>query len=103
MPVCGPLYDLAGEARRRHPGGGGAHAAGAALDPGAAGVKLDGAGFVAVDEELRTSNPAVFAAGDVTGTPQYVYAPPGRSSVPTPWPGGRCRPLRMAPRFVRDL
>lgn len=28
---------------------------------------------MAVDEELRTSNPRVFAAGDVTGAPQYVY------------------------------
>lgn len=37
------------------------------------GVKLDERGFVAVDEELRTSNPAIFAAGDVIGGPQYVY------------------------------
>ncbi|MEO5678983.1 MAG: mercury(II) reductase [Acidimicrobiales bacterium] len=44
-----------------------------ALNLDAAGVKLDDAGFVAVDEELRTSNPRVFAAGDVTGGPQYVY------------------------------
>ncbi|MFP5319177.1 MAG: mercury(II) reductase [Acidimicrobiia bacterium] len=43
------------------------------LNLDAAGVKLDEAGFVAVDEELRTSNPRVFAAGDVTGAPQYVY------------------------------
>lgn len=44
-----------------------------ALDLGAAEVKLDEAGFVVVDEELRTSNPRVLAAGDVTGAPQYVY------------------------------
>lgn len=44
-----------------------------ALNLDAAGVKLDDAGFVAVDEELRTSNPRVFAVGDVTGGPQYVY------------------------------
>ncbi|MBW3612041.1 MAG: mercury(II) reductase [Actinobacteria bacterium] len=43
------------------------------LNLDAAGVKLDDAGFVAVDEELRTSSPRVFAAGDVTGAPQYVY------------------------------
>ncbi len=43
------------------------------LDLDAAGVKLDETGFVAVDEELRTSNPRVLAAGDVTGAPQYVY------------------------------
>ena len=45
----------------------------AALDLDAAGVKLDARGFIAVDEELRTSNPRIFAAGDVIGGPQYVY------------------------------
>jgi mercuric reductase len=45
----------------------------AALNLDAAGVKLDEDGFVVVDEELATSNPRVFAAGDVTGGPQYVY------------------------------
>lgn len=39
----------------------------------AAGVKTDDRGFVVVDPEQRTSNPLVFAAGDVTGAPQYVY------------------------------
>src|SRR5579875_789076 len=39
----------------------------------AAGVKLDERGAVLVDDELRTSNPRVFAAGDVTGAPQFVY------------------------------
>ena len=38
-----------------------------------AGVRLDARGFVAVDEYMRTSNPRVFAAGDVTGGPGYVY------------------------------
>lgn len=44
-----------------------------ALDLDAAGVKVDELGFIAVDDELRTSNPAIFAAGDVIGGPQYVY------------------------------
>jgi len=44
-----------------------------ALNLDAAGVSLDDAGFVAVDDQLRTSNPCVFAAGDVTGGPQFVY------------------------------
>ena len=35
-----------------------------------AGVQLDGKGFVRVDEYLRTSNPRVFAAGDVVGSEQ---------------------------------
>lgn len=38
-----------------------------------AGVELDELGFVRVDAFMRTSNPDVFAAGDVTGGPQYVY------------------------------
>lgn len=38
-----------------------------------AGVGLDARGFIAVDEYMRTSNPDVFAAGDVTGGPGYVY------------------------------
>lgn len=43
------------------------------LDLATARVATDARGFVTVDEEQRTSNPIVFAAGDVTGAPQYVY------------------------------
>ncbi len=43
------------------------------LDLHAAGVDLDERGFLAVDDEQRTSNPRVFAAGDVAGGPQFVY------------------------------
>jgi mercuric reductase len=39
----------------------------------AAGVETDAKGFIPVDEFMRTSNPGVFAAGDVTGGPGYVY------------------------------
>ncbi|WP_019873236.1 mercury(II) reductase [Sporichthya polymorpha] len=45
----------------------------AALNLDAAAVKTDDRGFVLVDAHQRTSNPAVFAAGDVSGAPQYVY------------------------------
>jgi mercuric reductase len=38
-----------------------------------AGVEVDQRGAVVVDDELRSSNPAVYAAGDVTGGPQFVY------------------------------
>jgi mercuric reductase len=38
-----------------------------------AGITVDGAGAVVVNATLRTSNPVVFAAGDVTGAPQFVY------------------------------
>jgi mercuric reductase len=45
----------------------------AGLDLERAGVEADERGFIRVDEHQRTSNPKVFAAGDVSGGPQYVY------------------------------
>lgn len=39
----------------------------------AAGVKIGARGEVLVDASQRTSNPRVFAAGDVTGGPMHVY------------------------------
>lgn len=44
-----------------------------AMDLDAAGVETDERGFVVVDAHQRTTNPRVFAAGDVAGTPQFVY------------------------------
>ena len=43
------------------------------LDLERAGVELDGRGGLVLDDQLRTTNPRVFAAGDVTGAPQFVY------------------------------
>lgn len=37
------------------------------------GVSVGPRGQVVVDEHLRTSNPRIWAAGDVTGGPQFVY------------------------------
>ncbi len=37
------------------------------------GVKTGNRGEIVVDERLRSSNPRVWAAGDVTGGPQFVY------------------------------
>ncbi|GAB3998120.1 hypothetical protein GCM10029992_23040 [Glycomyces albus] len=37
------------------------------------GIALAGRGAVAVDSSLRTGNPRIWAAGDVTGHPQFVY------------------------------
>jgi len=37
------------------------------------GVVLDSRGFVEVGATMRTSNPDIFSAGDVTGGPGYVY------------------------------
>ncbi len=38
-----------------------------------AGIELTERRAIKVDEELRTTNPRVFAGGDVTGAPQFVY------------------------------
>lgn len=43
------------------------------LDLDQVGVKLGERGQVEVDEQLRTANPRIWAAGDVTGAPQFVY------------------------------
>ncbi|WP_236242972.1 NAD(P)/FAD-dependent oxidoreductase [Streptomyces sp. CC228A] len=43
------------------------------LDPAAAGVEVDGRGHIRVDDRLRTTNPRVFAAGDVTGTSAFTH------------------------------
>jgi mercuric reductase len=43
------------------------------LDLERAGVDVDDRGGLVLDETLRTTNPNVFAAGDVTGAPQFVY------------------------------
>jgi pyruvate/2-oxoglutarate dehydrogenase complex dihydrolipoamide dehydrogenase (E3) component len=45
--------------------------AGLGLD--AAGVTTNGAGEIVVDQYLRTSQPHVFAVGDVNGGPQFTY------------------------------
>lgn len=39
----------------------------------AAGVKTDSQGHVLVDAQQRTTNPVIFAAGDVTDAPQHIY------------------------------
>lgn len=38
-----------------------------------AGVAIDGSGTVVIDEYMRTSVPHIYAAGDCTNPPQYVY------------------------------
>lgn len=53
--------------------------AGLGLD--AAGVKLDDTGFVVTDASQRTTNPRVWAAGDVTGGPQFVYVAAAQGTV----------------------
>jgi mercuric reductase len=53
----------------------------AGLDLDAAGVKLDEHGFVVVDDTQRTSNPTIWAAGDVVGGPQFVYVAAAQGTV----------------------
>ena len=43
------------------------------LDLDAIGVTLDGRGAIVVDEHMRTSVPDIYAAGDCTNQPQFVY------------------------------
>ncbi|MDQ3579879.1 MAG: FAD-dependent oxidoreductase, partial [Actinomycetota bacterium] len=43
------------------------------LDLEAAGVQTNDRGFVVVDKHLRTTNPQVWAAGDVSGHPQFTH------------------------------
>lgn len=43
------------------------------LDLARANIAPDDRGFIRVDEQQRTSNQKVYAAGDVTGAPQFVY------------------------------
>ena len=38
-----------------------------------AGVTVDHRGYVTVDDHLRTSNPRIWAAGDLTGHPQFTH------------------------------
>ncbi|MHB8293358.1 MAG: mercury(II) reductase [Acidimicrobiales bacterium] len=45
----------------------------AGLGLNAVGVTVGARGEVVVDDELRSTNPRIFAAGDVTGHPQFVY------------------------------
>lgn len=47
----------------------------------AAGVEVDGRGMLVLDDELRTTNPRVFAAGDVTGAPQFVYGAAAQGTI----------------------
>ena len=53
----------------------------AALNLTAAGIEVDRRGFVVVDEFLRTSNPQVWAAGDVTDSPQFVYVSAAEGAI----------------------
>ena len=68
-----------------------------------AGVELDPKGFVRVDGGMQTSNADVFAAGDVTGGPGFVYvaAAGGRIAAENAvGEGGGKLDLRAVPRVT---
>jgi mercuric reductase len=44
------------------------------------GVKTGGHGEIVIDEQMRTANPRIWAAGDVTGSPQFVYVAAAQGS-----------------------
>jgi len=62
--VLEPDQVLAATGRRANTGG---------MGLAEAGIRLGDSGEIIVDEHLRTSRPDVYAAGDVTGEPAFVY------------------------------
>jgi len=70
-----------------------------ALNLEAAGVETGQRREIVVDDHLRTSNPRVFAAGDVTLGPQYVYvaAYEGALAAENALGGRRALDLRAVP------
>jgi mercuric reductase len=43
------------------------------LNLAAVGIQADGNGAIRVDDRMRTTNPRIYAAGDCTNQPQFVY------------------------------
>lgn len=68
--ACGQILVAAG----RHP-------VSAGLNLSTVGVLAGGRGEIAADARQRTSNPRVWAAGDVTGGPPYVYTAAAQGSA----------------------
>lgn len=61
------------------------------------GVNLAGNGAIQVDEWMQTSNPDIFAAGDVTNYPEYVYvAASGGSKAAENALTGTAKPLSLS-------
>ncbi|MGI8644335.1 MAG: mercuric reductase [Thermomicrobiales bacterium] len=44
-----------------------------ALDPAAAGIKMDDRGYIPTDDQLRTNVPGIYALGDVRGGPAFTH------------------------------
>jgi mercuric reductase len=73
------------------------------LDLQKAGIGLDDRGGLVLDETLRTTNPSVFAAGDVTGAPQFVYVAAAQGTLAATnalTPAGRQMDYTALPRVT---
>ena len=46
---------------------------GPAIDAAAAGVNVNGAGYIPVDSQMRTNVPHIYAIGDIVGTPMLAH------------------------------
>jgi mercuric reductase len=69
----------------------------------AAGVELTERGAIAVDAFLGTTNPRIWAAGDVTGAPQFVYVAAAQGTVAADnaiGGAGRTLDMRALPRVT---
>ncbi len=51
----------------------GRHPNGHAIDAGKAGVSVDDRGFIAVDSQMRTNAPHIYAIGDIVGEPMLAH------------------------------
>jgi len=73
-----------------------------AMGLAAAGVAVDGRGAILIDEHLRTTNPRVFAAGDCTPGPQFVYVAAQQGAMAAANALGESRPIdmRVVPRVT---
>ncbi len=68
----------------------------------AAGIETDERGFLRTDDRLATTNPRVYAAGDVAGLPQFVYvaAQSGRVAARNALGASEALDLRAVPRVT---
>jgi dihydrolipoamide dehydrogenase len=65
-PAQPQVYDLVLVAVGRSPNG-------KKIDAGNAGVAVDDRGFIAVDQQMRTNAPHIFAIGDIVGQPMLAH------------------------------
>jgi hypothetical protein len=62
------------------------------LDLSAAGIEADNRGRIKVDDEFRTAQPHIFAAGEVVGFPVWLLSRWNKGALPQPGPSV-CKPM----------